>query len=51
VKLKSDDGKGTQGDWDDGWRVTDVSRTHALDSKWVQEHSMDYKKMRKMTDI
>lgn len=46
VKLKNEDGT-----WDDGWEVTGTAMQNPMPSKWVQERSMDYKKMRSMTDI
>jgi hypothetical protein len=46
VKLKNEDGS-----WDDGWVVESIAMQQSMPSKWVQERSMDFKKMRSMTDV
>lgn len=46
LKLKTDDG-----DWDDGWVVANAARRIPQPSDLVQKRAMDFKKMRRRTDI
>jgi hypothetical protein len=36
---------------EDGWKVEEVYKDTQIESKWVNERSQDYKKMRSVTDI
>ena len=46
VKLKQEDDG-----WSDGWFVIEANKTCQIESKFIQERSMDWKKMRSVTDI